>query len=146
MAMLKRQQLWSSMGTKMPLPRWSPDGGSILVRQLPLGTSPEQGLRHFAVAATGGEVQELPGHYLALTAGMMAPGPDGLVAGIEGDGSQSWTGKRLAIADLSSGDLTLLTGEGDASLMPTWSPNFEQLAYVAGPDAGHIDRGSASAW
>jgi hypothetical protein len=57
----------------------------------------------------------------------------GLMALAEGSGRFTNANKRLALLDVTTGELTYLTGEDIAAFEPAWSPDGTLLAYAAVP-------------
>jgi Tol biopolymer transport system component len=64
--------------------------------------------------------------------------PDGkFLAVTEGGGRESWSNKRIVRLDLTNGDRIQLTDDKTTALSPAWSPDGQQIAYVAQPDKGY---------
>jgi Tol biopolymer transport system component len=59
----------------------------------------------------------------------------------DGAGRQTWTNKRVALIDATSGALTYLTESDSAAFSPSWSPDGRSIAYVSGPDTGDVGGG-----
>jgi Tol biopolymer transport system component len=125
---------------------WSPDGERILYWSDPFSASLlADGTPLMTIPAVGGEPSELVKWMLAYPDFLAFP-PDGkLLAVTEGGGRITWSNKRIAVVDLSSRKFTYLTEEGVAACSPAWSPDGEQIAYVAAPDIGHVLQGEAEA-
>lgn len=62
-----------------------------------------------------------------------------LVAVTTGSGRETVTDKRIAIVDLPSVELRYLTDDQVAALMPAWSEQGSQIAYVAAPQNGTVE-------
>jgi Tol biopolymer transport system component len=56
----------------------------------------------------------------------------------DGAGRMSWTGKRVAVIDVATGEIRELTGEEAASVEPSWSADGSRIAYVSQPDKGDV--------
>lgn len=52
----------------------------------------------------------------------------------EGSRRETWINKHVTLVDLESGESTRLTGDDVAAISPTWSPDNQGIAYVAGPN------------
>ncbi|MPZ49585.1 MAG: hypothetical protein GEU75_09860 [Dehalococcoidia bacterium] len=132
----------SSPSARYVVDRWTADGREILFR-LTLGASAlAGGLPLHAVTVNGGQSRVMD------DASIYRPefidlSPDGTKLAIaEGTIRYTWTRKRIAVADLSSGSLTYLTDEQTAALSPVWSPDGKQIAHLAGPDIGDVPGGN----
>jgi Tol biopolymer transport system component len=55
-----------------------------------------------------------------------------------GAGRETWTNKRVALVDLKTAGLDYLTDETVSAFSPAFSPDGQQIAYVAAPDIGHV--------
>jgi hypothetical protein len=117
---------------------FTPDGSQALFGLYPTRGSPGHAIRQLAVPTQGGQVTALEGAVLPIHVGG-GPAPDGVTIVSEGQGEQSWTGKRIGRIHLASGDLSYLTGPEATGLFPTWSPDFSHVAYVSAPAAGETD-------
>lgn len=71
----------------------------------------------------------------------LAFGPGEQLAVVAGGDRQSWTNKRIAMVDLANDVVRLLTPPEQAAVMPAWSPDGQQITYVAGPDVGPVGGG-----
>lgn len=125
---------------------WSADGRHVLYRLTPISASlSADGSRLEAIPAQGGKAVTLSESVLGYP-DFLAGSPKGdVLAMIDGGGRESWTGKRLVLADPATGATKgELTGGGEAAASPGWSPDGRRLAYVAGPDPGPVGGGQPS--
>jgi dipeptidyl aminopeptidase/acylaminoacyl peptidase len=58
-----------------------------------------------------------------------------------GSGRETWTHKQIALLDLETGSLEHLTEKTVAAFSPVFSPDGQQIAYVAAPDVGYAGGG-----
>jgi Tol biopolymer transport system component len=122
---------------------WSPDSQYILFWPVPLFSSSllADGTSLMAIPATGGKPAKLVESMLAY-ADFLAWSPDGkLLAVTAGGGRETWSHKRIASVEPTSGTLTYLTDEKTAAFSSAWSPDGHHLAYVAAPDIGFVGGG-----
>jgi len=102
------------------------DGTSL--NAVPIGDTPKE------------LVQDMLSH-----ADFLAWSPDGkLLAITEGYGRETWSHKRIAVMEPTSGTLTYLTDEKTAVLSPVWSLDGQRIAYVAAPDIGFVGGGEVA--
>jgi Tol biopolymer transport system component len=108
--------------------------GSILADGVPLHIIP----------ASGGEPHQLDQDML-LYPDFWANSPMGKFLAItEGGGRETWSHKRIAIVDLSSGKLDCLTESEVAAFSPAWPPDGQRIAYIAAPDIGFVGGGDVA--
>ncbi len=122
---------------------WSPDGSRILFWPDPHFSRSilADGTSLMAIPANGGEPSEVVRSMLAYS-DCLAPSPEGtLLAITEGGGRETWSHKRIAVVDLSSGKLTYLTDDKTAAFSPAWSPDGQRIVYAAAPDIGFVGGG-----
>jgi len=115
---------------------WAPGTRLILAGRLGFLSSSLQadGLPLVAINGDTGEITDL-GATLLLTPEAYAwhPTQPGLLALAEGGGRFIHENKRLALLDVTTAELTYLTGENTAAFEPAWSPDGTLLAYAAVP-------------
>jgi Tol biopolymer transport system component len=91
---------------------------------------------------SGSEPQELVRFMLAYS-DFLAASPDGKSLAVpEGGGRETWTNKHIVVVDPATGAKTQLTEDNVAAFSPAWSPDGEQIAYVAAPDIGAVGGGN----
>ncbi|MEW6232901.1 MAG: hypothetical protein AB1566_11405 [Chloroflexota bacterium] len=125
---------------------WSLDGSRILFWLAPHFSRSilADGTSLTTIPANGGEPSEVVRSMLAYS-DFLAPSPEGkLLAITEGGGRETWSHKRIAVVDLSSGKLTYLTDDKTAAFSPAWSPDGQRIVYAAAPDIGFIGGGEAA--
>ncbi|MEJ2207821.1 MAG: hypothetical protein P8129_02150 [Anaerolineae bacterium] len=125
---------------------WTADGGYLLFWQGEMLSASllADGAPFYALPAEGGPAVLLAGgddvvlyhddfwsavsggSYLALTMG---------------GGRETWTNKRIAIADAETGQVQTFTDGTVAAFSPVLSPDRAKIAYVAGPDVGFVGGG-----
>ncbi len=116
---------------------WSRDGQNILFWTYPFSESLlADGTALNIIAARIGKPKELDQFTLAYP-DYLSLSPDGRFLAVSvGGGRESWSNKRIAVVELSSGKPSYLTDEKTTALSPTWSPDGRLIAYVAQPDHG----------
>jgi Tol biopolymer transport system component len=124
---------------------WSPDGSHVLYWTDP-GFSASllaDGAPLFAVPAEGGSTVQLADAVL-LHSDFLVLGPAGgdQVAVVVGSYRRTSENKVLHVLSVSTGQDAVLTSPDVAVSSPAWSPDGQQIAYVAMPDEGDL-RGAA---
>jgi WD40-like Beta Propeller Repeat len=118
------------------LAQWSTDDGHILGSFNPdfSASIAADGLPLFSLSADGGAIQMLVQSVLTHPdfISKSTHRPELVVA--SGGGREVWTRKRLVLVDPATGHATFLTSPALAAISPSWSPDGNQIAYVAGPD------------
>jgi dipeptidyl aminopeptidase/acylaminoacyl peptidase len=125
---------------------WTPDGQSVLFwRDLMFSASAAaDGLPLLRVALDGGNPVDVA-DFTLLHPDFWSGSPDGQhVALTVGAGRETWTNKRIALVDLETDSQETLTGEDVAAFSPAFSPDRQQIVYVAGPDIGFAGGGDAA--
>ncbi|HRC62852.1 MAG TPA: hypothetical protein PLX85_06465, partial [Dehalococcoidia bacterium] len=121
-------------------------GERLLFMEMPedAGESIFDGVELLSVSLSGGAVQDLGGRVTLLSGMANLFGERAFV--VLGDERESWTGKRIALVDATTGQVRSLTGTDVAALSPQVSADGARVAYVAAPDlgAGVRDRALAS--
>lgn len=144
-------QLWISNGTGSPhlvlddhatlyLWGWSRDNRSVIYWRDPIAKADiDDGLDLFVVPLDTGKPSPLG--FCSLVEGdfvTLSPTPD-LVAVTAGDRRETWTNKRITLANFQTGNHTPFTEEKLAALYPSWSPNGAEIAFCAEPDAEIVE-------
>ena len=125
---------------------WAPDGQAVLFwRELLFSASgAADGLPLELLPLGGGEPVPIADCAL-LHPDFWSTCPTGkTVALTVGSGRETWTNKRVALADLKTADLDYLTNDSVSAFSPAFSPDGQQIAYVAAPDIGHAWGGDAA--
>ena len=131
------------LATQSLLAGWSADEQYILFwRGLEMSASlMAGGLPLMAIPVGGGEPVELA-HAVLVHDDFIASAPQGArIAVAAGGGRESWTHKRIALVEAGDGELTYFTSEDVVAFSPSWSPDGQQIAYVAAPDIGPVAGG-----
>jgi Tol biopolymer transport system component len=128
------------------LRRWTSDGRFVLFQSDMFGSASllADGSPLFAVPADGGAPIQLADSMLVHDDFLDVAADSARVALTAGAGRETWSGKQITVVELPSGKLTPLTDEAVAAFSPAWSPDGEQIAYVAGPDIGVVGGGDAA--
>ncbi len=122
---------------------WSPDGKDILFWLKPsFGLSAmADGVSLFAFPAEGGKPRELVSRAL-IYKDFRAYSPDKRYLAVTvGSNRETWTNKRIALTEISTGRQSLLTPPGVSAFSPAWSPDGKHIAYVEGPDISSVGGG-----
>jgi len=120
-------------GAYYQLVDWAPGTSLLLAGRGMLANSAwSWGVPLAAIDAGTGEVRDL-GASMLLTPESHAwhPSRPGLLALAEGGSRYLSDANRLALLDLTTGELRALTGEGLSVFEPAWSPDGSLLAYAA---------------
>jgi Tol biopolymer transport system component len=99
------------------------------------------GLPLISVRADGGPERALAPHVLTHADFMSVPARRPQVMIVRGIGRETWTEKQLVLADPVTGQSQPLTDTKSAIGSVAWSPNGDWIAYVSGPDIGHVGGG-----
>jgi DNA-binding CsgD family transcriptional regulator/Tol biopolymer transport system component len=118
---------------------WTPNGAQIVFALAPgFLADVVDGLPIYEVPVAGGEPRQLVPAML-LGEELWSPSPlRKLYFAISGAGREMWRNKSVSIISWASGTGSALTDPSTAAFAPSWSPDGQQLAYVALPDAGVI--------
>jgi len=101
------------------------------------------GLSMFSVNAVSGDIQLLMPQSALLHSDFIArtsQRTDFLV--VTGDNRETWTNKRLTLAEPSTGKTVALTDTKAAVTTPAWSPDGRLIAYSAATDVGSSGGGT----
>lgn len=125
---------------------WTPDGQSILFwRELLFSASgAADGLPLLHLPLDGGEPVEIV-DFTLLHPDFWSGSPTGQQMALTvGSGRETWTNKRILLVDLETAGWEYLTDETVSAFSPAFSPDGQHIAYVAGPDVGHVWGGDAA--
>lgn len=128
--------LYQSIGG-IELAGWSADGSYVLFwRGMQFsGSFTADGLLLQSIPASGGQPRGLLHGLVWPEMWSAAPSGD-TIAMTDGGGRESWSGKRVALVDVATGDVSELTGSETASIEPSWSADGRRIAFVSQPDRG----------
>jgi dipeptidyl aminopeptidase/acylaminoacyl peptidase len=97
------------------------------------------GLPLVSVPAGGGPVVRLFDHVLTYSDFLSVSPHQSVILVVSGSQRDSWTEKRLMLADPATGQTTPLTDEKSAIAAAVWSPDGTRIAYVSSPDNRHVE-------
>lgn len=124
---------------------WGPRSDQVLLwrREYPLRKDLAEGLPLEAASLTSGQLRRLAEEVPPRREFLSCSPPAQRLAVTEGLAVETWTGKRVLLIE-ASGESRVLSRPGEAALQPSWSPDGQRIAFVAGPDAGTYSGASAS--
>jgi len=114
---------------------WSGDGKQVLFWEDSdfSASLMADGLELFSVPADGGSPRSM-GVSMLVHNDMLSLSPDGTrLAVTAGIGRYEWAQKRIAVIDLNTSALSLLTDDRTAAVCPSWSPGGDRIAFAAAP-------------
>ena len=119
---------------------WTPDGQAVLFwRELLFSASGAADGLPLEIAPMDGGQPVVIADFSLLHPDFWSASPTGeTVALTLGSGRETWTNKRIALVDLETAGLDYLTDETVSAFSPAFSPDGQQIAYVAAPDIGHV--------
>lgn len=120
---------------------WTPNGTEIIfaLDVFFSASAFADGLPIYKVPVSSGTPRQLvPGMLIADD--LRSPSPLGnlTIAITDGAGREMWRNKAISLLTWGSGNRIPLTDASTAAFAPSWSPDGQQLTYVAQPDAGPI--------
>jgi dipeptidyl aminopeptidase/acylaminoacyl peptidase len=119
---------WTSDGSRVLYWRDFAYSASMMADGLPLWSQPTNREKPLELART-----------MLAYPDYLDPSPDGgLLALATGSDRYSWSSKRIAIVECSTGQTRFVTSTTLAALSPAWSPDGRWIAYSAGPDQSRI--------
>jgi TolB protein len=68
----------------------------------------------------------------------VAPKSGKLFAATRGAGRETWSEKQIALVNVETGAVRILTAKTVLAMSPSWSPDGRRIAYVAARDAGTL--------
>ncbi|MCU0523094.1 MAG: hypothetical protein MUF84_20705, partial [Anaerolineae bacterium] len=125
---------------------WSGDGGHLLFWQGPIVSASQlaDGVPLYALPVGGGSPEVLSDVVLYHDDFVVPVRGGSALALVEGAGRGIWTGKRLVVTELTSGETKVLSLPDQAVAAPSWSPDGTQVAYVAMADEGDLVGGDSA--
>lgn len=141
--------VYTTRGSGLELAAWWPDGKGVVLWEVPLYSA--------SLRADGSELKSLrldSGKMVPLGQSLLYPDwlawtSDSELLWVDGSGRDSWANKRLAMADVSSGQRSAVEQpDGIVRLDPSYSSATDLVAFVQAPKRapGEADAASGVAW